>query len=472
MVFSETIIPLGTVLYKGLDPRKLSCETLLKDTRLFFLTEHRKYAKAYGNACPFRVTHKLRLFDLTHKNLELLMKVYPLSNDTKMLIRLATGTGITVGKQTQAIAALFGSAEVNKYPNFTSTAPGQRMSYKELNKIAFGNLTREFLIPEKYDGYYARTQNSAFHEGMFHSEIMLTNAYHNIERVNGNESLPVISKVSIVSALPRIFAEFCKGTTRLTRPYGGGLVIFCTGGMAVKMYMQQRRVELPYKIRRTSDFDFSFAVPGKLKSEVQLSTYVYSMRKIMSAHMNSFIKYLNREYEGCNARLRIMRFVRSPANDPRMQIPTTRRRIYQVITYQVLTGENDVTDLVDTALAVYPGIKRTDLHLPFSYRLGIPIQRLRYQFKDALALLSGSFLYGGLISHRNPITGKKREKGEKDVARVERFLRVIASNKRHYANLLPVARKAVPLMENISRRNVRRAKLSARRLEMMLKKIK
>jgi hypothetical protein len=466
MVFTETIIPLGTVLFKGLGG--LKCSMLLKDTRMFYLTDDRRAARAYGNSCPFRVTHKLRLFDLSHKNIQLLLRVYPLTDETKTLIRLALGTGLSRGKQTAGIRHLFGYKGTENYPSPRNKRPGQRVSFTELDKKAFGNLAREFLSVEGYDGYYARAKETAFHGGHFHSEIMLTNAYRNVERT---DNLPVISSASITAALPRIFAEFCKGTTRLTRPYGGGLVIFCTGGMAVKMYLEQRHMPLPPMIRRTADYDFSFGVPRTLKSEKALATYVYAMRSIMSSHMNSFIKYLNKNYAGSNARLRIMRFGRSPHDHPRMQIPTTKRRIYQVMTYQVLTGRDDVTDLVDTALAVYPGVKRSDIHLPYSYRLGIPIQRMRYQFKDALAVLSGSMIHKGLIAQRNPINGEKRNKGLKDVIRVERFLRIIGRNKRHYANLVPVARKAVPMLYAVANRNRSRARNAARSVERLVKKI-
>jgi hypothetical protein len=465
MVFTETIIPVDTVLYKG---QRIKCSSLLKDTRAFFLTESRATARSYGTACAFRVTHKLRLFDLTHSNVALLLKIYPLSEETRLLLRVATGTGITLGQQTRAIASIFGERETQKvkYPS----ARGQRLSFKELDKKVFGNLAREFFRVEGYDGYYARDKHSAFHRGGFHSEIMLTNAYRNIERSASN--LPVISHASIAGAMPRIFGEFCKGTTRLTRPYGGGLVIFCTGGMAVKMYLEQRHVPLPPLIRRTSDYDFSFAVPRYLKSEAQLATYVYSMRRIMSDHLNSFIKYLNRNYAGCHARLKVTRMSRSPHDNPRMQIPGTKRRIYQVITYQVVTGDNEVVDLVDTALAVYPGIKRSDLHMPYSYRLGIPIQRMRYQFKDALAVLAGSLIHKGLISQRNPINGKVRQKGRKDVVRVERFMRVLAADPRHYRDLLPIARQTVPLLEGVLGKNMAQAKASARAVERLVQKIK
>jgi hypothetical protein len=46
MVFTETIIPVDTVLYKG---QRIKCSSLLKDTRAFFLTESRGTARSYIN---------------------------------------------------------------------------------------------------------------------------------------------------------------------------------------------------------------------------------------------------------------------------------------------------------------------------------------------------------------------------------------------------------------------------------------
>jgi hypothetical protein len=468
MVFTETIIPVGAILYKGLK-RGVTCQTLLKDTKVFYLTDERDTARSYGNLCPYRAKHKLRLFDITHPNIDILIKNYPLKSETKTMLRLITGTGLTLGQQGQAFKRILGK-DAGKVPNASNTRRGQRSSYTELNKRVFGSLIKEFFIPEGYDGYYSGAKKSVFHSGSFHSEIMVNNAYRSLERVSGKERLPIISGHSIKWAIPRIFAEFSKGTTRLVRPYKG-FTIFCTGGMAVRMYLQQRRAALPPAIRRTSDYDFTFGLPRKVKSEKQLNMYVYHMRNIMSAHMNSFIKYLNRNYTGCNARLKIIRRAKSKFDNPRLQIPTTKRSIYQVISYQVVTGKNTTTDIVDTALAVYPGAKREDLHLPYSYKLGIPIQKVRYQFKDALAILAGSFIHKGLISKRNPIIGDAKNKGVKNTVRVERFLRVIAKDKKHYANLIPAAKKAVPLLESILSKNLIKARKNALNAERAVKHI-
>jgi hypothetical protein len=470
MVFSETIIPTGKILYKGLGQK--SCGILLRDTRSFYLTDSVSQAKEYGNTCKFRVKKTLRLFDLSHPNIsKLLTSKYPISESTRHLLKVSVGTGITVGQQARAAKLIFGK-NAGTLPRNSNKRPGQRLSYTELNKMVFGNLTREFLIPEGYDGYYAPTKKSIFHSGSFHSEIMINNAYQSIERLAGNTRMPVVSHRSFKWGLPAIFLQFCKGSTRLTRPYGGGLTIFCTGGMAVRLYMQARKQKLTGTVRRTSDFDFTFAIPGKLTSEKKVSSYVFSMRRIMTAHLNAFIRYLNRNFKGINARLKVTTFGRSPADNPRVQIPGTGRKIYQVITYQVVTGKNEVTDLVDTALAVYPGASRSMLHLPFSYKIGIPVQRLRYQLKDTLALLSGSIIHKGLISQRNPITGKKKEKGAKNLERAAGLLKIVGASKKYYKNLTNLAYKALPLIESVANKNIKKARVNARVVNRAIRKIK
>ena len=468
MVFTETIFPPGKILHKGLEG--IPCQVLLRDTRLFYLTESAPTAKNYGNLCSFKVKKTLRLFDLTHKNIETLVRSkYPIKSDTKGLLRIVLGTGITVGEQVAAVRELLGK-NAGKLPRNTNTRKGQRLSYKELNKKAFGALAREFLIPEGYDGYYAPAKKSVFHGGTFHHEIMLNNAYQKIERLRG--PAPVISSKSFSGALPRIFMDYCKKTTRLVRPYGGGLTIFCTGGMGVRLYLMALGKDLPPKIRRTNDFDFTFAVPRQLSSEKLVSTYALTMRTIMYEHLNGFVRYLNRQYTGINASLRVNRYRRSAYDAPRLQVPGTGRRVYQVMSWQIITGKNEVTDLVDTALAVYPHSSRDMLHLPFSYKAGIPIQKLKYQLKDSLALLSGSLLHRGLISKRNPLIGEAKEKGQKNVERVKELMKVIRKKRTYYKNLVPIANSTGPLLVNLNLENLRAARRNAVAVNKALKKIK
>jgi hypothetical protein len=262
--------------------------------------------------------------------------------------------------------------------------------------------------------------------------------------------------------------DYCKGTRKLVRAYGGGLTIFCTGGMAVRMYLQNKKRNLPPKIRRTSDFDFTFAIPRQLPSQQRVASYVFLMQKIMTEHLVGFVRYLNREYNGINARLKVNRYTRSKFDAPRIQVPGTGRKVYQVITYQIVTGKGEATDLVDTALAVYPNSSRSMLNLPLSYKTGVPLQRLRYQVKDSLALLSGSFLHKGLIAKRNPLTGKDKDKGEKNAERVLELLRISKGN----TSLANARKAAQPLLRNVVLKNLKAARKNARKVDSVLKKIK
>jgi hypothetical protein len=192
----------------------------------------------------------------------------------------------------------------------------------------------------------------------------------------------------------------------------------------------------------------------------------------MYEHLNGFIQYLNKNYKGINASLRVNRYRRSAYDAPRLQVPGTGRRVYQVISWQIVTGKNEVTDLVDTALAVYPRASRDMLHLPFSYRTGIPIQKLRYQFKDSLALLTGSLIHKGLISKRNPLIGDAKEKGQKNTERVKELIKVVRSKRSYYKNLAPIANSTGPLLVNLNLKNLRSARRSAVAVNKSLKKIK
>jgi hypothetical protein len=108
------------------------------------------------------------------------------------------------------------------------------------------------------------------------------------------------------------------------------------------------------------------------------------------------------------------------------------------------------------------------IHVPLSYRTGIPIQKVKYQVKDSLALLSGSFLYDGLISQRNPLTGKHPEKGEKNTERALALLRVSKKNK----NLSGVRKAAAPLLQNVLLKNISAARKNSRAVNRAIKKIR
>ena len=84
-----------------------------------------------------------------------------------------------------------------------------------------------------------------------------------------------------------------------------------------------------------------------------------------------------------------------------------------------------------------------------------------------MALLSGSFIYRGLIAKRNPIKGVVKEKGEKNAERVFELLRVSKKN----TSLNNARRAVVPLLRDIAVGNLKKARNSAKRVNKVVKKI-
>ena len=101
MSFSETIVPSGTILYKGLP---VSCDVLLKDLRAFYLTDRPEQARQYGNVCSYRVKKTLRLFNMTHDNIRALLRGPDLDFRTKRRLQLAFGTNTTLSVQIRKLS--------------------------------------------------------------------------------------------------------------------------------------------------------------------------------------------------------------------------------------------------------------------------------------------------------------------------------------------------------------------------------
>jgi hypothetical protein len=130
-----------------------------------------------------------------------------------------------------------------------------------------------------------------------------------------------------------------------------------------------------------------------------------------------------------------------------------------------------VVDLADAALALYPGASRAWLSKRFSGETGIPIQQLKYQFIDTLAILSGSFVHKGVVKQRNPLTGKKMEKGQKNAARVNQMSRVIARHPKNYKNIVPATLKARALLNKIRTGHLPGAEARAKSANRILKNL-
>lgn len=418
MIFGETILPKGTNVYKGI-PRDLHT---LHRTRNFFVTTNVRHAKGYGSAiATYETTKPLRLFNMTHANVKALLKVYPLSPATKIMLRFALGTHTTRSRQVVAYKVVLRGKE--KLPGSRNSRPGQRLSVMELDKQVFEKLAREFLIPEKYDGFYSPSKPSIFHGGRFHSEIMICDAAKTLERkLSKNLVRPARSLLShkdIIKALPALLVEYSRKQRRLTRPYGG-FVIYLGGGMAVKLYLEARAFKAPPQVLKTTDFDFTFATPYRLRSRAAVSARTYVMRKIMMTHLTGFTSWLGRYY-GVRPQILIKEFV-----PPVRFMPTTGKFVYQVISYALrFPGVAKPIDFVDTTLAYVPKINRDHLHSVYTRYFGIPIERLKYLSKGVLAVLAGSFATKDpALKSRNPLVGNRSEKGLKNTARLASLIKV------------------------------------------------
>lgn len=460
--FTEIRIAPGTILYKGLP---VSCTTLLKDIRYFYLTDDQTHARKYGNVCAFRVKKLLRLFEMNHENIRKVLALPNLSKVTKWRLETAFGTGITTGEQIRRLKA-YKMKDIPK--GIDPKLGGQRASWTVLNKKLGTYFSQDFLRARGYDGYYAEGKWSVFHAGFFSSEIMLTNAYQKIERAEGR--LPVLSLRSLTfpQVLARLFTEYSKRNKRLIRPHKE-FVIFCTGGQAVNLYLRQRtRAARLRLIRQTSDFDFSFAVKDPIKSAMELRHKGAVMRRVMQEHMDGFAQFINKNYKGANVEVRFKPGRR--VLHPPLQVPATGRRTYIVYTWQLKVGKK-IIDVADSALALYPGASREWLSKRFSMATGIPIEQAKYQLIDALGILAGSFLHTTQVAKRNPLTGNAL-KGGKNMVRANQLSKVIINHAKNYKpELVRLSTKTRNLLNKIKNKNLRGARIEAATLEALVKNL-
>jgi len=403
---------------------------------------------------------------MTHENIKILLKGPDLDFRTKRRLQLAFGTNTTLSAQIHELKKHVGSKNLPK--TNPKGKPGQRASWTELNRILDMYFSSEFLTKYGYDGYYAANKKSVFHEGHFNSEIMLTNAYQKIERAH--DRLPVASKRVLLfpQTISRLFLEYSKRHRSLLKT-SKEFIIFCTGGQAVNLLLRGLKRRVPKLIRGTTDFDMSFAVSEPIKTIGALRRKSEAMRKFMLKHVSGFVAFINRNYKGARATFRFNRLGQGTLM-PRLQVPVTKRRTYLVHNWQIVIGKQ-VVDLADAALALYPGVSRTWISKRFSREFGIPVQQLKYQFIDTLGILSGSFVHKGVVSQRNPLTGKKMEKGQKNVARVNQMTRVIARHPKNYKNIVPATLKARALLAKIRTGHLPGAEARAKSANRILKNL-
>lgn len=443
----EVVLPAGTRLYKGFGNKTVGCSSILNDTRIFFVTQSARLARAYSStktACPFLTKRALRLFVLNHTNVKRVF--HKLKKDTRLGLQFALGTNVLRGHQVEAYRRIV-TPHVPRSFHKRPRNLGERLSVTNINSDTFYRFANDFLIPEGYDGFYSPKKRTGFHGGHFPAEIMICNATRTLMRP-GPEHAPVLSRVSVIRELPQLFIQYCRKNRGLLKSFRNYFIPQLGGGMGVKLYLEARGKEAPAKVRETSDFDFTFAVPRRIRP-ADARRRAQAMKVIMARHVFGFVAWLNRTYTRTNARIVIHEFV-----PPIRKLPATGKYVYHVCQFRIqFPGQTEPMDFVDATLAYVPGASRDDLHPLYSRMYGLPIERLKRLYDSVAVVLAGSFVFPG-IKPRNPIYGNRPEKGQKNVARLGALQNLAPTNKSVVRNLI----------DRIKKRDVRGAKVNANKI--------
>lgn len=419
-----------------------------KTSNAFFALD-KKTAKMYGSKVyTFVPKKKLKLFVITHNSLKRVFKY--LSNNTSLLMRLVFGTGLSGKTQNISYKALFGNSPVKK-------GQAQRMSITDIDRLALAGFSKEYLLKHGYDGAYMPHKKSRFHRGGFHREVYI--ARKGIIEKESEETFKTRLKNQSrsVSSSSEMFIKYTKGTRTLLRPYRG-FVHFLGGGMAIKLYLKGRGI----KTAPTTDFDFKFAVPKSIRSQKQLDILSAQMVRIMTRHMNGFVRFLNRN--GIHSKLDVRKLEGVPLNKPGNRDDFVKK-VYSVYTFSI-----NGRDVVDTSLVSIPGIDR-EKHISrrWSKYYGMPIPTLSRMWRDTLYVLAGSFVIK-TAKLRNPINGNKKEKGLKNAVRVG-HLSYLSSKRKGTSHLVRLSRKLITdIMYRNKKSSIKNSKKILEKLYLLQKR--
>lgn len=396
----------------------------------------------YGTVCSFVVKRPIRLFVITHTSLKRVFKY--LSGNTRLLMGFVFGTGLKRTNQEITLKRIMRrmtpQSSVSSKQRF-----GERLSVTEIDTVALEAFSREFVLPNGYDGVYMPEKKSKFHKGVFHSELYLARA----GLITPMKSSETTAKVPYsldrrsytVTPMSDLFSEYTKNTRALLRPHPSQFVMYLSGGMAVKLYLEARGI----KTAETSDFDFKFAVPRVLRTKKQVEKYSNMMRQIMYRHVSGFVRFLRAR--GISANMEFKEIEGVPLDKPGGR-DNIKKKVYKVYNYTIVTPSGRRHELVDTSLVYVPGISRKHISLKWSRKFGLPIQTLTRLWRDTLYVLAGSFVVD-TIKLRNPINGAKKEKGIKDAIRAG-HLSYLTARKKKLKSLVTLSRK---LVANVVARN-------------------
>lgn len=408
-----------------------------KTSDAFFALD-KSVASMYGKKVyTFSTKKQPKLFTITHNSLKSVFKY--LSENTKLLLKLAFGTGLTGKTQNVSYKFLFGKKPKKGH--------AQRMSVSDIDTLALAGFSKEYLLKRGYDGAYMPRKKTRFHKGVFHREvyiarrgILVKEKEEDVGIKKGEKSLKTSMNMS------QLFIKYTKHTTTLLKARRS-FVHFLGGGMAVKLYLIKRGI----KTAETKDFDFKFAVPRAIRSQKQIDILSHKMKALMTRHLNGFVRWLNRH--GIHSNLSIKELVGVPLDKP-------NRRDFIKHVYKVYTFSINGKELVDTSLVCIPGIHR-EKHISrrLSKYYGMPIPSLNRLWRDTLYVLAASFVIP-TAKLRNPINGNKKEKGIKNAIRAG-HLSYITSRRKRTAYLVHLSRK---LIEDIILRNKKKSTTNSKKI--------
>lgn len=425
------ILRKGTMVYRG---------GACKKSMAFFALDPR-IARMYGTLCSFSTEKPVRLFVLTHDSLKKVFKY--LSGNTRLLMSFVFGTGLKRTNQEITLKRILHRATpvVKSFRKL-----GERVSLTEIDTVALESFSREFILPNGYDGVYMPEKKSKFHRGTFHSEMYIARP-------------GLLSDAGVASSSARrtrsmsdLFNEYTKHTRALLKPHPSQFVMYLSGGMAVKLYLEARGI----KTAETSDFDFKCAVPRVLRTKRQVEKYSNMMRQIMYRHVAGFVRFLRRR--GIYVNMEFKEIEGVPLDKPGGK-ESIKKKVYKVYNYTLVTPSGHRHELVDTSLVYVPGISRKHISLKWSRRFGLPIQTLTRLWRDTLYVLAGSFVVD-TIKLRNPINGPKKEKGIKNAIRAG-HLSYITAKRKKLKSLVSLSRK---LIQNVVARNKRSGEIHSKQI--------
>jgi len=219
--------------------------------------------------------------------------------------------------------------------------------------------------------------------------------------------------------LPELFLEYSKTHPGLVRQRKE-FVHYLSGGMAVKFMLRAKRVAATSLVKKTTDFDFVFAVPDKLSDATMMKKFKL-MDSMMSRHVFGFEKWL---WSAHKIRSKVLKFDLVP---PILYNPITKKRIFRVIQYKIHIEGQRPEGLVDATMVHIPGVKSDQILEEYTARFGMPIQHLKYLYKGVMHVLAGSFSSFAdkdpSLKSRNPLVGERKEKGLKNAARIKNLMK-------------------------------------------------